>query len=87
MSNYVYGRTECAAYTESGVRVVVHLDEPWLASDPVVKELPHLFADEPADPRGTVAPVEQATAAPGEVRNIRRAKKSAVAPGADVDVD
>lgn len=74
---YVYGRTEAVAYTEKGVRVVVHIDQPWLATDPVVKELRHLFADEPFDPRGTVAPIERATAEPGERRSTRRPKVDA----------
>lgn len=84
---YVYGNTECTAYTEDGVRVVVHIDEPWLASDPAVKKLPHLFSPEPLDARGTVPIVEQATASPGEKRNIRRSKNTAVAPGADDELD
>lgn len=86
-TQYVYGATEAVSYTKNGVRVVVHIDEPWLASDPVVKEMPHLFNEHPFDPRGTVAPVETATAAPGEKRPIRRPKTPAVAPGADDDLD
>lgn len=42
------------------------------ASDPVVKALPDLFD------RGTSSTVEQATAAPGEVRNVaKRVAKAA----------
>lgn len=68
---YVYAITECVAYTDKGVRVVTHVDEPWLADDPAVKALPHLFRDDPFDPRGT-QPIEQATAAPGEKRTTKR---------------
>jgi len=56
-------------------RVRLVADEAWDASDPVVKALPGLFADRPSVVRGSVAPVEAATAAPGEKRSV--AKKSA----------
>jgi len=44
----------------------------YAADDPVVKMHPELFADEPVvyDHRGNI--VEQATAAPGERRQVRR---------------
>ena len=68
---YVYGASETVTY-EDGVRIVVHVDEPWLASDPIVKKRPDLFSDEPLTPRGTTPPVEQATAAPAETRTTTR---------------
>jgi len=51
----------------------------WPADDPVVKAHPDWFSRDPrfgmvysVEPTGYDAPVEQATAAPGERRNIRR---------------
>lgn len=42
------------------------------ANDPVVRKYPHMFSDTPTvyDHRGNI--VEQATAAPGERRQVRR---------------
>lgn len=73
MSKFVYGATEAVTY-HNGVRIVVHIDEPWAADDPAVKACPDLFRDEPLDPRGTVTPslVEKATATPGDKRLARR---------------
>lgn len=72
-AQYVYGACEAVAY-EDGVRIVVHVDEPWRADDPVVKKRPDLFREHPEVPRGTI-PVEQATAEPGEKRATKRAAK------------
>lgn len=48
----------------------LHANEPWDADDPFVKDNPEFFGDAPqAEPRRSV-PVEQATAAPGEKRNV-----------------
>jgi len=50
-------------------------DEAWDADDPIVKARPELFNDEPSIVRGTrkrEAPVEVATAAPGEKRTRTR---------------
>lgn len=71
---YVYGSCEAVAYVD-GVRVVVHIDQAWDASDPIVKKRPDLFGLDPEDARGTVAPVEAATAAPGAKRATRRSAK------------
>lgn len=71
MPNYVYAIQEAVAYLDDGTRVVTHVDQAWAADDPAVKQRPDLFADDPIDPRGT-RPVEQATQAPGEVRQTKR---------------
>jgi hypothetical protein len=64
---------------ECGV-VLVHKGEHWPADDPAVKASPSLFSTDPryglqysAEPPGyNDPPVEQATAAPGERRSVRR---------------
>ena len=49
--------------------------EAWYADDPLVQSHPWAFIDTPSVVRGAPgAPVEQATAAPGEVRNTERAE-------------
>ena len=52
----------------------------WPADDPVVRAMPSLFTDDPrygllytVEPDGYDAPVETASAAPGERRTARRA--------------
>lgn len=56
-----------------GARVRLVADEAWDASDPIVKAAPQLFADRPAVVRGSVvAPVEAATAVPGEKRSVSK---------------
>lgn len=57
--------------------VLVCKDEPWESDSPVVRLKPELFRSTPAGPPPTSIgpdgiPVEQATAAPGEKRNVRR---------------
>ncbi|MFI6681886.1 hypothetical protein [Kribbella sp. NPDC050470] len=50
-------------------------DEAWDADDPIVKARPDLFSDEPSVVRGVrkpAAPVETATAEPGEKRTRTR---------------
>jgi hypothetical protein len=64
---------------ECGV-VLVHKGEHWPSDDPAVKASPSLFSTDPryglrysAEPLGyNDPPVEQATAAPGEKRSVRR---------------
>jgi hypothetical protein len=59
---------------------VVRKGTHWPADDPVVKAHPDMFSSDPryglsysAEPKGwSDPPVEQATAAPGEKRQIRR---------------
>lgn len=66
----------------NGQRVRLTLDDPWRDDDPVVKAAPQFFNDEPSNVQtslgrqSTEAPVEQATAAPGERRATKRAAKS-----------
>lgn len=53
--------------------VVIHEDEAWPADHPIVREFPDAFTDVvPESIRRGQAPVEQATAAPGERRNTPR---------------
>jgi hypothetical protein len=64
-----------------GGQALVVKGSHWPADDPVVLAQPSLFSDDPrwglnysAEPAGWgEPPVEQATAAPGEKRNTRRA--------------
>jgi len=59
----------------------IHQGEHWPADDPVVKVMPEAFSPDPRygvqwsgtpPPELADPPVEQATAAPGEKRNVRR---------------
>ena len=76
----VYAKDTAQIPTEDCGLVLVHKGEHWPASDPVVKAAPTLFSTDPrygmrysAEPAGyTDPPVEQATAAPGERRTVRR---------------
>jgi hypothetical protein len=81
----VYARTgKTWVVAPDGTRVWVHIGQHWPADDPVVKKYPGLFADDPAvgltfsvTPRPDAPPpVEQATAAPGERRAIRRPRRT-----------
>lgn len=56
----------------------VHRGTAWHASCPIVTAHPDLFDATPPEvfPRGWVAPVEQATAAPGEKRTTTRSKQA-----------
>lgn len=80
----VYATSTTHVTTREGGRLVVHKGEHWPATDPVVQAQPSLFsADARYGMRYTVepdgydapigAPVEQATAAPGERRTRTRA--------------
>lgn len=77
----VYATGTSVVTTPDGGRHTVQGGQHWPADDPVVRANPSLFS---ADPRYGVSfsvvpaelsepPVEQATAAPGEKRNARRA--------------
>lgn len=46
--------------------------EAWFADDPLVRAHPWAFTDVPTVIKGTPVPVEQATAAPGELRETTR---------------
>lgn len=52
-----------------GVPISLRQGEAWDASDPLVKLHPKMFSSDEGGARRTV---EQATAAPGEKRNVRR---------------
>jgi hypothetical protein len=74
----VYATTTTQVTTPDGGRYDVRATEYWWAGDPVVKAAPPgLFTRDPVGMKSTVQPppdppVEQATAAPGERRNVRR---------------
>jgi len=76
----VFARTSAQVETPDGGRHTVHAGQHWPASDPVVLAKPDLFSADPrygvhySTPPAEMAepPVEQATAAPGERRNVRR---------------
>lgn len=62
-----------------GGRVQVRKGSHWPADDPAVRARPELFSDDPrwgmfytVEPDGYDAPIETASAAPGERRNVRR---------------
>jgi hypothetical protein len=62
-----------------GGAVRVRKGSHWPTDDPIVQAQPSLFSDDPrwgleysVQPDGFDDPVEQATAAPGEKRNVRR---------------
>ena len=65
----------CTTSMRYGERVVrVAQGDPWHADDPFVRAHPELFDDQPERVFGTVereAPVERATARPGEKRVTR----------------
>lgn len=76
----VYAVTTARVTTGDGARVVIHKGQHWPAADPIVRAQPSLFSPDPRwglaysiEPDGYDAPVESASAAPGERRNARRA--------------
>jgi hypothetical protein len=73
---YVFARSTVSV-REPGSRypTIVHQGSVWHADCPMVELHPDLFSPEPPEvlPRNWQPPVEQATAAPGEVRATRRA--------------
>lgn len=70
----VYANCDTICY-EGRLRVELHIDDVWDGDDPFVRTRPDLFSATPLRIHRTVpiAPVEQATAAPGEKRTTRRA--------------
>lgn len=79
MIKVVYAMTQVQVTLPDGTRVVAPKGSHWPAGDPVVLEHPAAFSPDPRygmlyseEPEGYGAPVEQATAAPGEKRNTRR---------------
>lgn len=83
MAKYVRARrgTGILQHPDSGALIVPNPDTPILASDPLVKRFPDEFVsdeelaaemEQAAAAARPAAPVEQATAAPGEKRQLRR---------------
>jgi hypothetical protein len=71
--------TATVTHPDGGTGFVVRKGSHWPAGDPVVAAHPDMFSDDPRygmnysrEPAGWDAPVEQATAAPGERRQTRR---------------
>ena len=60
--------------TSTGQSVIVREGGFWRVNDPIVRDYPHLFSEDvrpyvsTSEPLPVDAPVEQATAAPGEKR-------------------
>jgi hypothetical protein len=76
----VFAKVTTAVALPSGATVRIQAGSHWSDGDPVVQAHPELFSDDPRhgmffsrplEP-GDYPPVEQATAAPGEKRNVRR---------------
>lgn len=62
-----------AVVSLDGRKIPVQAGTAWSASDPVVKAHPEMFSTDERYLRTSVdRPVEQATAAPGEKRRVRR---------------
>jgi len=77
----VYAKDTCSLATTGAGQVLIHRGSHWPADDPLVKQFPHVFSDDPryglsysgdAPDYMSEPPVEQATAAPGEKRTVRR---------------
>lgn len=68
LSDIVVALQDCSTtHPETGLIVRLRKDQPWPRTHPLVRARPHLFTA-PA-----TTPVEQASAAPGEKRSVRRA--------------
>jgi hypothetical protein len=79
MINVVYATAQFQTVLNNGQRAVIPKGSHWPADDPVVRANPDVFSTDPrygmlysVEPAGYDAPVETATAAPGERRNTRR---------------
>lgn len=74
---YKYVAATCVVY-ENGRRYPLVVNDVWDADDPLVASRPDLFVDSPPKVHKSVvdAPVETATAAPGEKRVTKRAAKN-----------
>jgi hypothetical protein len=75
----VYATSTANVGLPNGVSGVVQQGTHWPADDPIVLANPSLFSPDPRyglrysqEPEGYGDPVEQATSAPGEKRNVRR---------------
>lgn len=75
MSQYMYP-TGVMVVRYNGGRVHLNPSQQWDADDPFVRARPELFREGTQVTRSPgFEPVEQATRAPGERRNVRRAPK------------
>lgn len=77
--NVVYATNTGFVDLPNGARVRVFKGSHWPADDPAVRQQPALFSADPrwglfytVEPDGYDAPVETATANPGEKRSTRR---------------
>lgn len=79
--SYVHPKLSCVVATPGG-RVRLSPSQVWDDDDPFVKDHPEYFAPDPVTVTRSPGyqPVEQATAAPGERRSVRRAPRK---PAAD----
>jgi hypothetical protein len=76
----VYASGDASVVLHGGGQVMVRKGQHWAAADPLVSQYPHLFSPDPrygmqytTVPEGfDAAPVETATAAPGETRPATR---------------
>ncbi len=88
MERIVYARINARLMDDRGLSYNVVENQVWAADDPLVRQYPGNFSDEPirvlrtvAAPPPTEAPVERAVAAPGQKRGyIRRTPKEAGRP-------
>lgn len=74
MNALVYATAATSVRWRGGI-VRLAEGDAWDADDPFVRSNPGFFAEDPTKvhhSRGAEAPVEQATAAPGEKRSTRR---------------
>jgi hypothetical protein len=75
----VYATATATVAMAEGHSVTIHQGSHWPATDPVVRARPDLFSDDARygmsfsvpPPEVAEAPTEQATAGPGERRNVR----------------
>ncbi len=74
---YKFANQTCKVFLSDGRAAQIHAGQAWDTKSQVVKERPEMFDDDPPVIHGGVAdaPVETATAAPGEKRATKRAAK------------
>lgn len=86
--NVVFAAANTTVTAPNGAMHTLVKGDPWDADDELVRRFPNLFTSTPLrvrthrgwvdadqEARATAAPVETATAAPGEVRNVRAKTK------------
>lgn len=79
MIDVVFAMGTAFVEVPNGIRAKVMKGSHWPKSDPIVRARPELFSDDPRwgmfyteEPAGYDAPIEAASAAPGEKRSVRR---------------